>query len=199
MSSKTPSPTAEIEALLAQRLMPACLDQFPIGNVEKVAEWSGPVSPNIQALILVGLHAVNKSPAFSDACADAISNSSEWRTHITTILGASTIGSHMLATVAKVLRRNMPTHPLSRYESGSARIAPIYDAIDDGERLRVNRAGWSDLGEGACRLIGLADPLGQVADAMSVFDLDWVTIQPLNADWLQRSRLACPAFLAITG
>ena len=157
------------------------------------------MSPNVKALILAGLHAVNKSPAFSDACADAISSSSEWRTLLTMLLGASKIGSHILATVAKVLLRKMPTHPLARYEAGSARIVPIYDAIDDGETLKVNRAAWSDLGEGACRLIGLADPLGQVADAESKFDLEWVTIQPLNADWLQRSRLACPAFLAITG
>lgn len=188
---------SDITAFLEDRLVPDHLDSFPLERIADIAAWSGQPSRGVHAHMLVALHGVNRSQAFSDACAEAIASTDMWRDLLTALLNNAQTGPHVIATASKVLHRRVPGHPLAGLRDTSLRVVRICDALDDGTRLRVTRSTWSGLGEGRCWLLGLTDPVDQFADAAATDDGDNIVIDPGQADWLERSRLACPAFIAI--
>lgn len=188
---------SDVTAFLEARLVPDSLDAFPLERIADIAAWSGQPSAGVRARMLLALHSVNKSPAFSNACAEAIADANAWQDLLTALLNNTQIGPHVIATASKVLRLHLPGHPLAGLRDTSVRVVRICDALDDGTRLRVTKSAWSGLGEGKCWLLGLTDPVGQFADAVASYDGSTVAINLGQADWLERSRLACPAFLAI--
>lgn len=188
----------EIEALLKARLVEVREDVFPLDRLQEITEWSGPISPELRVRALLALHTVNTSAAFSDACAAAIVASDDWQNLLRELLNAARVGPQLVATACKVLRHRAPGHLLAAVDRDDLRVGRICDAIDDGSVLRVTAAGWSGLGLGKCWLVGLADPIAQCVEAVALADGPTIVITPEPADWLERNRLACPAFLTIT-
>lgn len=194
----TRSLTAEIETLLEARLRHKPRDAFPLERIAQVGEWTGPISTGLTVRLLLALHTVNESPAFSDACAEAIANADDWEDLLSRLLNTAQIGPHVIMTASKILRRRVPEHALSDPRDAERRAVRVCDAIDDGTVLRVTQQAWTGVGEGSCWLIGLADPVGQLTRAVATFEGVEVIVRPDRADWLERGRLACPAFLAVT-
>ncbi len=188
----------EVEALLKARLLEVREDMFPLDRLQEITEWSGPISPKLRVRALLALHTVNSSAAFSDACAEAIVAADDWQDLLRELLNASRVGPQLVATACKVLRHRAPEHALAAVDCADLRVRRVCDAIDDGTELRVAAAGWSGLGPGTCWLLGLADPIGQCVQAVVSVDGSTIVITPETADWLERNRLACPAFLMIT-
>ena len=171
---------------------------FPLNQVDEITEWSGPISAELRVRILLALQPVNKSAAFSDACAEAIAASPDWQELVSELLGTTRTGPHVVATAVKILRYRAPNHGIVELPADQLHAARICDAIDDGTALRVSPASWFDLGEGACWLVGLEDPVNQCVRAVASADSSGILIVPEQANWLERSRLACPAFIAVT-
>lgn len=187
----------EIEALLESRLVPEREDAFALRQLDEIVEWSGPISAELNVRVLLALQSVNRSAAFSDVCADAIVASPDWRELVREMLSMTRIGPHVMLTAAKVLRRCAPEHALAALPNDGIGVVRVCDAIDDGTTLRVTQTGWSGMGDGPCWLVGLEDPVGQCVTADVSGDGSTVVILPGPADWLERNRLACPAFLAV--
>lgn len=166
-------------------------------RIEQIEEWIGPVSTAVRVRMLVALHTVNTSTAFSDTCANALCDAEDWEDLLSTLLRNAQVGPQILRTVSRLLSRRQPDHALAAYADKPVRIVRICDAVDDGTTLRVDQTAWSDLGEGPCLLIGLADPLRQFVNATARLDSTTIAITPATEDWLERHRLACPAFLCV--
>lgn len=191
------STVVDIETMLKARLIPNVPDSFSLKHIADIVPWSGKPSAGLRARILIALHSVNHSTVFSDACAEAIANADDWNSLLAILLNGAQVSPSIVATACKVLHRRMPEHALSQLSGAIGNVTRICDAVDDGSMLRVTRLAWSGLGEGRCWLIGLANPADQLTEAVATFDDANVVINLGEANWLERSRFACPAFLAV--
>lgn len=179
-----------------QRLEASSGQQFGVGQLEKVIEWCGPLDTMVKMRALLGLHAADDSEMLSDACADAIAAVPDWRGVLSELFSSVPLTLSMARTAAKVVRKMVPDHPLGLIEPRW--VTQVFDSIDDGKSMKA-RLSAVGMTPGPVLLLSAADPLSCYHRVTVTRDLDGLVIAIGSEPWLERHRLASPAYVLLGG
>lgn len=169
---------------------------FRYAQLASVVDWAGAIDGRLLARTLAALLAADQTPMLAQACAEAVASEEQWASLTVEMVGSVPALPHVYQTVRTILQRRMPRHPLALLGQGPLQVVPIFNALHDGAVLRV-RQDETALGTGGWLLLHLADPLHDTTMATVTQEADEAVIVADDVPWLDRHRLACPAFVAI--